>query len=123
MSVGLTGNVDIDSPQWRLGIVEGLFCNHETNERHEKQHATTVTSAPYFRVFRGCLTHLPPMSLTHSGEIDEWHVVLRNPFCQFTFQHSSWFSDEPIAFVSSFLESRFEAVWTVANTMFGNRIE
>jgi len=29
-----------------------------------------MTSVPYFRVFRGCHTHLPPMRLTHSGEID-----------------------------------------------------
>ena len=93
------------------------------------QSAVTVWPWPFYCRVKSCLelhqshcnAEIRRQHVCDFGRCVEWHVDLRYPFCQFTLQRSSWFSDEPIAFVPSFLESRFEAVWTVAHTMFGNR--
>src|ERR1700685_4679426 len=60
---------------------------------------------------------------THRGRCDEWHVVLLNAFCDFTFGLRSGFPQEAVMFGTPFSEAWLESVGAVCDSVDGNCIE
>jgi hypothetical protein len=58
-----------------------------------------------------------------NGFIDEWHLVIPNPFLHLTFHLRSWFPQKGIVFWSSFPEARLKPIWSIGNAVRGDGIK
>ena len=57
------------------------------------------------------------------GHIDEWHLVLPNPFPHIAFGLASWFSEKAVVFGSAFSQPRFIPVGAIRDPVAGDRVE
>lgn len=64
-----------------------------------------------------------PLDLGRIGHIDEWHLDFDNSFCHIAFDFGAWPRQPSVVIASPFLQSGFEAIRPVCDSMLCNGID